>query len=93
SGDKEIAKVASCNLPAYQLPIGKEVLAVDPRYYRPTEVDLLIGDATKATSKLGWKPKYSLEALVEEMIKSDLDAFNKQKLLMKHGFDPLNQFE
>lgn len=93
SGDKEVAKVAACNLPAYQLPIGKEVLAVDPRYYRPTEVDLLIGDATKANTKLGWQPKYTLEALVEDMVQSDLAAFNKQKLLMEHGFDPLNQFE
>jgi GDPmannose 4,6-dehydratase len=93
SGDKEVAKVAACNMPAYQLPIGKEVLAVDPRYYRPTEVDLLIGDATKAHKKLGWKPKYTLEKLVEEMVWSDLAAFNKQKLLMAHGFDALNQFE
>jgi len=93
SGDREVAKVVACHLPAYQLPLGKEVLAVDPRYYRPTEVDLLIGDATKANTKLGWKPKYTLEALVEDMVQSDLAAFKKQKLLLSHGFEPLNQFE
>ena len=92
-GDKETAKVAACNQQEYQLPIGKEVLAVDPRYYRPTEVDLLIGDATKAKTQLGWQPKYTLKALVEDMVQSDLAAFKKQKLLLSHGFEPLNQFE
>lgn len=72
-GVKEIGKVKSCNNPAYQLPAGKEVVAVDPEYFRPTEVDLLIGDATKARTKLGWTPKYDLPALVKEMVAKDIE--------------------
>jgi GDPmannose 4,6-dehydratase len=75
--EHEIAKVKACNNPAYQLEIGTIVVCVDPRYFRPTEVDLLIGDASKAQQKLGWKPKYDLDALVEEMVKSDVELFNK----------------
>lgn len=72
-GVKEIGTVKSCSNPAYQLPVGKEVVAVDPEYFRPTEVDLLIGDATKAKTKLGWQPKYDLPALVKEMVAADLE--------------------
>lgn len=72
-GVKEIGKVKSCSNPAYQLPVGKEVVAVDPEYFRPTEVDLLIGDATKAKTKLGWTPKYDLPALVKEMVAKDIE--------------------
>ncbi|HMU73630.1 MAG TPA: GDP-mannose 4,6-dehydratase, partial [Ferruginibacter sp.] len=53
-------------------PIGKEVVAVDPEYFRPTEVDLLIGDATKAKQKLGWVPKHDLASLVKEMVEGDV---------------------
>ena len=63
----------------YAIKEGQVVVAVDPKYYRPTEVDLLIGDPSKAMKKLGWKPKYDLKGLVKEMMKSDLDLF-KQKL-------------
>jgi GDPmannose 4,6-dehydratase len=76
-GVKEKAMVKACNNPAYQLPIGKEVVAVDPEYFRPTEVELLIGDATKAKEKLGWKPKYDLAALVKEMVASDVQNLKK----------------
>ncbi len=72
-GVKEIGTVKSCSNPAYQLPVGKELVAVDPEYFRPTEVDLLIGDATKAKTKLGWQPKYDLPALVKEMVAADLE--------------------
>jgi GDPmannose 4,6-dehydratase len=75
--EQEIAKVKSCSNPSYQLEIGKVVVRVDPRYFRPTEVDLLIGDATKANEKLNWKPKYDLDSLVEEMVLSDVELFNK----------------
>jgi GDPmannose 4,6-dehydratase len=75
--EQEIAKVKSCINPSYQLEIGKVVVRVDPRYFRPTEVDLLIGDATKANEKLNWKPKYDLDSLVEEMVLSDVELFNK----------------
>jgi GDPmannose 4,6-dehydratase len=71
-GVEEKATIAACNNPAYQLPLGKEVVAVDPEYFRPTEVDLLIGDATKAKEKLKWTPKYDLAGLVKEMMASDV---------------------
>jgi len=71
-GVEEKAMVAACNNPSYQLPIGKEVVAVDPAYFRPTEVELLIGDATKAKEKLGWTPKYDLVGLVKEMVEADM---------------------
>ncbi|WP_144280883.1 GDP-mannose 4,6-dehydratase [Chryseobacterium echinoideorum] len=70
--ESEIAKVKACNNPLYQLEIGKTVVSVDPDYYRPTEVDLLIGDPTKAKTQLGWEPQYDLQALVREMVESDL---------------------
>lgn len=70
--ETEIAKVAKCNNPLYQLENGKIVVRVDPQYYRPTEVDLLIGDPTKAKTKLGWEPKYDLTSLIKEMVASDL---------------------
>ena len=73
--ESEVAKVVSCNNPLYQLEIGKVVVRVDPEYYRPTEVDLLIGDPTKSKTKLGWKPQYDLAALVKEMVASDLKLF------------------
>lgn len=63
----------------YDLPIGKVIVKVDQKYYRPTEVDLLIGDPTKANTKLGWKPKYDLPALIKEMVASDLAIFKKEK--------------
>lgn len=73
----EIARVISCSNPAYQLEIGKIVVKVDPEYYRPTEVDLLIGDPTKSKTKLGWKPEYNLQALVKEMVASDVRSLEK----------------
>jgi len=76
-GVKEKATVASCSNPAYQLPVGKEVVAVDPEYFRPTEVELLIGDATKAKQKLGWTPKHDLASLVKEMVASDVQNVKK----------------
>ena len=72
SQENEIAKVESCTNPAYQLEIGKVVVRVDPSYYRPTEVDLLLGDPTKAKTQLGWEPEYDLAGLVREMVASDL---------------------
>ncbi|MFD3394435.1 GDP-mannose 4,6-dehydratase [Aquirufa sp. OSTEICH-129V] len=79
SGDgvNEVAKIAKCNNPLYQVAIGTEVVAVDPRYFRPTEVELLIGDPTKAKEKLGWKLKYDLPALVKDMMESDVKLFTK----------------
>lgn len=72
---------------------GQEVVAIDPRYFRPTEVDLLIGDPTKAQTKLGWKPKYDLPALVKEMVHADLELFRREKLLKEAGFKIFSQYE
>jgi len=76
-GVEEKGIVTACNNPEYQLPSGKVVVAVDPEYFRPTEVELLIGDATKAKEKLGWKPRYDLAALVKEMVDSDVKNLKK----------------
>lgn len=70
--ENEIVKVKACHHPLYQLEIGSTIVKVDPEYYRPTEVDLLIGDPTKAKTQLGWIPKYDLKGLVREMVENDL---------------------
>ncbi len=75
------------------LKIGDEIVAVDPRYFRPTEVELLIGDPTKSQTKLGWKPKYDLPMLVEDMMHSDLKLMQKELFLKQAGHDVLSQFE
>jgi GDPmannose 4,6-dehydratase len=85
--ENEEAFVVACTNPEYQLTIGQKVLAVDPVYYRPTEVELLIGDPTKAQTKLNWKPKYDLQALVEEMVDADLRYFKDQPLYNKAGLE------
>lgn len=76
-GVDEKAFVKACNNSEYQLETGKEVVSVDPAYFRPTEVELLIGDPTKSKTQLGWEPEYDLEALVKEMVASDLSIFKK----------------
>lgn len=92
-GADEKAYVVSCSNQLYQLPVGKEVVAVDPKYFRPTEVELLIGDPTKSNQKLGWKPKYDLQGLVKEMMASDLELFEREKLLKDSGYSIKNQYE
>ena len=93
SGLSEKAVIASCSNPTYQLEIGREVLSIDPKYFRPTEVDLLIGDATKAKEKLGWKPEIDLEVLVNDMMRSDLKLMTKEKYLVEGGYKINNYFE
>lgn len=93
TGVDEKAYVVSCANPEFQLEIGKEVVGVDPAYFRPTEVDLLIGDPTKSKTKLGWEPKYDLAALVKEMVAADVDHFKKETLLKAHGYTIKNQYE
>ena len=78
---------------ACHLTMGQELVFVDPKYFRPTEVDLLIGDPTKSKEKLGWKPKYDLPALVEDMMSSDIRLMQKQDYLKAGGFDTQNYFE
>lgn len=75
NGENEKGIIVSCENPKYQLDKGKTVVAIDPSYYRPTEVDLLIGDASKAKEKLGWQPQHHLSDMVKEMVKSDLETF------------------
>ncbi len=92
-GVDEKGYVVSCSNKEHQLQPGAEVVAVDPAYFRPTEVDLLIGDPTKAMTKLGWKPKYDLPMLVEDMMRSDLELFKREKTLKELGYSIKNQFE
>ena len=92
-GINEKGIVKLCNNPEYQLEIGKEVVAVDEKYFRPTEVELLIGDATKAKEKLGWVPKYNLQELVDDMMQSDLKLMQKQQYLKNGGYRIKNYFE
>ncbi|RXK59439.1 GDP-mannose 4,6-dehydratase [Lacibacter luteus] len=92
-GIDEKGFVTSSSNPDHPLAVGTEVVAVDPRYFRPTEVDLLIGDPTKANTKLGWKPKYDLNGLVKEMVAADVEIFKKEKLLHESGYKIKNQFE
>src|SRR6187431_2543346 len=92
-GIEEKGFVKYCSNPDYQLEIGKEILAVDPKYFRPTEVDLLIGDPTKAKTKLGWKCRYDLAALVKDMMQSDLILMRKDQYLKVGGYATLNYYE
>jgi GDPmannose 4,6-dehydratase len=91
--EKEVAVVTKSNYPEITVAAGAEVVTVDEKYYRPTEVDLLIGDATKARQKLGWEPKYDLNMLVKEMVAADLEIFEREKLLKSSGFYVKNQYE
>ena len=89
----EKAFVKECNNPEYQLEIGKEVLSVDPKYFRPTEVDLLIGDPTKVKTKLGWECRYDLAGLIKEMMDADLKLMKKEQYLKNGGYYTNNYFE
>ncbi|MDR1342690.1 MAG: GDP-mannose 4,6-dehydratase [Prevotellaceae bacterium] len=92
-GVDESAKVKSCSSSEYQLEKGKVVLRINPKYYRPTEVDLLIGDPGKAKRQLGWQPQYDLPALVKDMMASDVALFKRDKYLLQGGHKILNQHE
>ena len=73
--------------------LGKSVVEVDPAYFRPTEVELLIGDATKSQEVLGWIPEYSLKELVADMMKHDVKLMKKEEYLKRGGYKTLNSFE
>jgi GDPmannose 4,6-dehydratase len=92
-GVDEKAYVTACSKQEFQLAIGKEVLSVDPTYFRPTEVDLLIGDPSKAKNKLGWVPEHDLASLVKDMMESDVDLMKKDIVLLKAGHEVLKQAE
>ncbi len=91
-GVNEKGYIKACN-GEFKLELGKEVVCVDERYFRPTEVDLLIGDASKAREKLGWIPEYDLNALVKDMVQSDLKLMQKDKYLKEGGYKILSYFE
>ena len=95
TGEDENEKgfVKSCSNPKFQIPIGKEILAVDSKYFRPTEVDLLIGDPTKAREKLGWECQFDLADLVKDMMQSDLTLMQKDQYLIQGGYATLNYYE
>ncbi|UPL50271.1 GDP-mannose 4,6-dehydratase [Hymenobacter sublimis] len=84
-GAAETAFVVACHHPDFQLPLGQEVVAVDPAYFRPTEVELLIGDPTRAKTELGWEPQYDLPALVRDMVQADLRLFRRDAVLLEAG--------
>lgn len=92
-GIEEVGVVVSCEDPSIPVQPGQVVVAVDVRYFRPTEVDLLIGDPSKALEKLGWKPSCTLPELVREMIVSDMEQQKREKLLKKAGFTTRREFE
>ena len=92
-GINEIATVASCSNSNFHIEIGKEVLSVDPKYFRPTEVDLLIGDPTKAKNKLGWECKFDLPHLVKDMMQADIKLMQMEQHLTNGGYAALNYFE
>jgi GDPmannose 4,6-dehydratase len=92
-GVSEKGFVVDCSNPKFQLEKGKEVVNIDPRYFRPTEVELLIGDPSKAKNDLGWTPKYDLQGLVKDMITSDVKLVEKDKYLKDGGYQIMNYFE
>lgn len=87
NGENEKGIVKNCSNPSYQLEQGKIVVSVDPKFYRPTEVDLLIGNPNKAQMKLGWAPSYTLDTLIKEMIQEDVKEAERIKLLKQHGYE------
>ena len=92
-GVNEKATVSKCSNPKFQLKIGKEILSIDPSYFRPTEVDLLIGDPTKAKTKLGWVCEYNLASLVKDMMQSDVKLMQKDQYLKDGGYIFKNYYE
>ena len=92
-GINEKGVVVGSTNPEFPVAVSQEIVAIDERYFRPTEVDLLHGDPTKAMTKLGWKPKYDLKALIEDMVQADVALFRKDQLLEQSGHRVLNYFE
>tara|TARA_B110000240_G_scaffold31340_1_gene33530 strand:+ start:657 stop:1832 length:1176 start_codon:yes stop_codon:yes gene_type:complete len=93
TGDQEKAFVSRCSNDEFQLEIGKEVLSIDPNYYRPTEVDFLVGDPTKAKEKLGWVAEHDLASLVKDMMNSDINLMKKDQYLKTGGYKHSSNLE
>ena len=92
-GVEEKGHVVSCDNPTAGLEVGQVILEIDPRYFRPTEVELLIGDPTKAKTKLGWVPKHDLTSLVKDMMAADVALFQRDEYLLKGGHKVYNYHE
>jgi len=92
SGDQEVG-VVTRHSGEFAFHPGQEVVRIDARYHRPTEVDLLLGDPSKAKEKLGWEPKYTLASMIQEMVASDLELFRKEQFLKEHGYAVKLEFE
>ena len=93
NGKNEKGFIKKCNNSKYNLEVGKEVISIDPRYFRPTEVELLIGDPTKAKTKLNWVPEFDLNSLVKDMMKNDIKLMKKKQYLEKGGFKIPDYYE
>ncbi len=89
-GVDEIGVVVDSTSLSYYIELGTVVVAVDPNYFRPAEVDILIGDSTKAQNELGWKPKTSVSELVKEMVEADIRLFERDRVLRSNGLEVLN---
>ena len=92
-GVEEKGLVVRCDNPSAGLEVGQVVLEIDPRYFRPTEVELLIGEPTKAKTKLGWQPKHDLTSLVKDMMAADVALFQRDEYLLKGGHKVYNYHE
>ena len=92
-GVEEVGIVAAVNAEESSLKVGQTIVKVDPRYFRPTEVETLLGDPTKAKTVLGWEPKITFEEMVAEMVRSDLDAAKRDSLIKQHGFQAFDYHE
>ncbi len=92
-GKEEVAQVVKCEYEEFQVPVGKVVVQVDPLYFRPTEVDLLIGDASKAKQKLNWRPNYLLDDLIKEMVWADVELRRKEMYLITKGYKTQNAID
>jgi GDPmannose 4,6-dehydratase len=92
-GIDEVGTVVASINPDFPVEIGKQLVSIDSAYFRPTEVELLIGDPTKSKTKLGWIPKYDLEALCSEMVAADIELFQRDQLLKNAGYEVKNQYE
>src|SRR6187399_2035114 len=92
-GVDEVRKVVMCLNEEYDIPVGQTVVCVDPQYFRPTEVELLIGDPTKAMTKLGWTPRYTVQDIVHDMMLSDLKLFERDRILISNGMEIIKNDE
>ncbi|MBR9999950.1 MAG: GDP-mannose 4,6-dehydratase [Cyclobacteriaceae bacterium] len=93
NGIDETGIIKSSKNPEFHLPEGKVVTKIDEKYFRPSEVDILIGDATKAREKLGWKPKFDLKFLIKDMVHADYELFKRDQYLLKGGHKVFNYHE